>query len=229
MPRDVRMHGEHHHRAFVVCLVELVDPHFGHFAWRAVAVAARIKQRRVVENPLDGEFHHSRRFAVLDQLVRPVVGHEGALVAKPQLANDAQRVGTEVPARRTIANGTFAGHTGEFADGAREQCALHGIAQRGIHLVNPAVHANLVTPALPDRGQHLRRQRQADGWNEERRRNPVLVQQVDDATDSNSAAVLPLRERARVGLTESQCHGLVVGVEREQHGHAGTIRPLVRL
>src|SRR5947199_4278203 len=91
--------------------------------------------------------------------------------------------------------------------------------------MDPAVHAEFVAAALLDRARHLRCEGEAHRWNEEGGRNLVALEQPEDATESFARAVLTLRKRTRVRLTEAKRDGLVVDIEREQHGNARAVRP----
>ena len=127
MSGDVRMHREHEDGAFLVRLVELVHPHAGDVARIHVALAPRIEKRGVVEDPLHRNLDDAGGLRVLEQLVRPVVGHERALVAEPHVAQDRHRVGAEVPARRAIAGGLHAGHLRQLGHRLLQERALGGI------------------------------------------------------------------------------------------------------
>jgi hypothetical protein len=87
------------------------------------------------------------------------------------------------------------------------------------------VDAKLVMTARLDDASHLGGELQAHRWDEERRRDAVLVEQLHDTTQPLSRPVLSHRKRSGVGIAESQRDRLVVDVEREQHGDARTIRP----
>src|SRR5687767_15444938 len=72
------MHRQHEHRALIPGLVEFIDPYLGNFPRRSVVRALHVEERRIVQDPLDRYFDDSRWLAVLQELIRAVVGHHRA-------------------------------------------------------------------------------------------------------------------------------------------------------
>ena len=219
------MHREQKHAAFLVGLVEFVDPHLCHIARIHVRLAAWIEEWGIVENPLHRQLDDARRLTALQQFVRTVVGHQRALVTKAHVAKDAQRIGAEVPAGGAVPRRLDAGHRRQLGHRLRQQRTLGAIGKRGIQFVNPAVYRELVASALADRVGHAWCQGQAHGWNEKRRWYPVSVEQSHQPAKTAPRPVLRRRQRTHGGLAETKRNRLVVHVERQQHSHTRATGP----
>src|SRR5687768_6845099 len=160
------MHRQHEHRALIPGLVEFIDPYLGNFPRRSVVRALHVEERRIVQDPLDRYLDDARWLAVLQELIRAVVGHHRAFVGESELANDRQRGGREIPGWRAIAGRFRARHLRQVIKCPPDEIALDVSRYSGVHLVYPAVHRELVmTSGLDDVG-HLGMEHQAHSWNE---------------------------------------------------------------
>ena len=123
-----------------------------------------------------------------------------------------------------------------LADGLREvvECLVHQplffglVVDGGERLVDPAVHCDLMAPALENGRNLLRVQEGAHRRNEERRRHLVPVEQFQNARQTTLSPEIRGAERGRGGLPARQEIRLVVNVEAEAHGHARVARPRSR-
>jgi hypothetical protein len=129
-----------------------------------------------------------------------------------------------MPALRTLAS-----RLGEILDGLIEQpFFLGGTSNRRRILVDPSVNANLVSPRLQDRRDHLGVQNRADRRNEERRRDRVLVEKREHPRQAFLRAKLGCGKRRGRRLARSQQIRFVVHVEAQAHGDPCIARPTLR-
>src|SRR5437773_11238220 len=101
MADHVRMHRQDEHTPFFICFIELRAPDAEYL------IRSRVRTKgggtvhpevgEVIHYPLDGKLNHSSRSPVYQYLVRPVVGHQTAVVEQPKLAHQFHRRRTEVP------------------------------------------------------------------------------------------------------------------------------------
>src|SRR5207253_8806668 len=108
--------------------VEFVAPDGKHAARWSVrpdgGVAVHAEVRRVVADPLHGNFDNPRWLTVFDDLVGLVVGHQRRVVPQTELADDAERCRAEVPRWRAYSDRPNAGQLLERVEGAPGQLAL---------------------------------------------------------------------------------------------------------
>ena len=84
------------------------------------------------------------------------------------------------------------GDFGHVVDGAREQGALRFGVEAGVEFVDPAMDAELVVAGGLDDANLVGVEDEADGGDEERGRDALAVEEVDDAGKRDAGAVLSL-------------------------------------
>src|SRR5262245_61867870 len=97
----VRVHGDLEYTAFLPGHVELAAEDVEHVRRAHVRAqageAVHVVIHRVVADPFDRQLDHAGRLPVEEKLVTVVVRHHRAIVLKPHVARDRERVRTEVP------------------------------------------------------------------------------------------------------------------------------------
>jgi len=152
---------------------ELVDPDLHDVTRRAVARAQRVEQRCIVEDPLHRQLHDTGRG---DELVRPIIGHQRALVHEAQVSDDVQCVGTEVPRRRSVPDRPCPRDLLDRIDRLLQRAALGVAVEHRIAFVNPPVDGDFMATRCLDDASLLGRQLQAPGRKEERRRDLFAIE-----------------------------------------------------
>ena len=121
-------------------------------------------------------------------------------------------------------------------DGSGEPVLAHGVgreARDGVELgrghvarplVDPAMDANLVTPACHDLLQRLRIELRGHRRHIERRGNAMLVQQLQHSPQPDPAVVLAVRVHAGTGVLRV-VDGSHLVIERDCHRDGGAARP----
>ena len=232
MADDLRVHGQNVQRAFVVGAVEFVFPDGIYVVGIAQAdVLARpteLEQRPVVENPLHRQLDESGVFPVGDQTVGPVVRHHAAFVQKAHVFHDTDGRRGQVPGRGPEAGRTLTHLLYENLHGLGVHGALLFFGQRQRVFVDVGVEADFIVGMLLDLLDHLWMEDHADRGNEERGGNVVLVQQRHDARHADARPVFAARHVRRALLAlKAHPDRLGVHVEREAHGHAVAVGPLL--
>ena len=169
---------------------------------------------RVIEDPLHGDLDQ-RAMARLEQ-IGDVVAHEGAVVEEAVGLQDVRGPDVHVPGRRPVAGGAHAKLIGEDP----ELRAHHGFFLRRVEavhrLVDVAVGADLVAGFLdPERLRAV--VLHGPARDEERRREPQLVEHPEDPVDPDSGPEAPLLEtrQAPPGLVRLPEEEPGLGVEIE--------------
>src|SRR6185437_15563354 len=98
----------------------------------------------VVADPFHRDLHDAGRLAVVQDLVRLVVGHQGRIVLEAEFLDDVHRRDREVPRRRTNPSWPGSGAVLQYVGAAQRQFSLLGRLEGPDSLVNPAVHCDLV-------------------------------------------------------------------------------------
>ena len=182
----------------------------------------------VVADPFDRQLDQAGRLAVLEDLVRVVVGHQRGIVEQPHLAADRQRMRAEVPRWRADADRADTGDLLERVGRTHLQLALGVARQLAVALVDPAVNADLV--ALGDvRALFVGIQQRDHGGHEEARLDVRPIEQRADARQGGAGAVLAPAELARRGPPSAQRARLVVRIERQRDRAARAVLPARRL
>ncbi len=227
----MRVHRQDVESAFVVRHVELrLKDRLDRIGVRHPAVGRAAEVGKVVDDALDRQLDDAGRLFVEQDLVRIVARHQAAVVEKARVLHLLHRVLAELPRRRAIADRPLADRFGQRVDRPREHVLLgrHVVHRRQV-LVNPAVHADLVAAAGEDGRNHLRVQQVADGRDEERRRQLVLVQQPQDPRHAVDGAVLAAGNHFRDQVAGGQLRRRVVDVEAQAHRDARAVGPRGRL
>ena len=90
------------------------------------------------------------------------------------------------------------------------------------------MNPDLVASRCLDRCNHFGCKREADCRSEKRRRDVLLIKELQDPSEPDAGTVLPLRESSDVGIAIAQPDRLVIDVKGQQHRYPGTARPVVR-
>src|SRR4030095_13115306 len=100
---------------------------------------------------------------------RSVERLQAAVVEKACLLNQVERRPAERPGRRTVSERALACGLRQIGDGLIEETLFFFGAQARGRLMDPAMHADFVTPTLLDRVEHLGVQHRIDGSDEKGR------------------------------------------------------------
>ena len=103
VPDILGVHREKEDGALLVGLVEFRPPDFQHVPGLDMGSdateAGEPEVGVVVQHPINREFHHARGSSVLQKFIRPVMGHETAVVEESQLPDEFEGGTAEVPGR----------------------------------------------------------------------------------------------------------------------------------
>jgi hypothetical protein len=220
------------HPACIEGRVELapedVEDRLGRHPWPGGGVAVEEEIDRIVARPFDGDLHHAGRAAVGDKLVGLVIGHQRTVVGKAHLRDQIDGVGAEIPVGRAVADRADTGHRLQRVAGAQHQVALGVAVERRVVLVQPAMHADLVS-AVEDPAKGRRVDQTGDGGHEEAGAHVMARQNLQHARRAHAAAELAPGQPADGGTAGAKLESLVVAVEGQGHGAARVARPVRRL
>ena len=212
--------------------VELGLPDLEHLRGRREARHVREEAEqevgRVVELPAHRQLDEVAQRAVGHRdarAVRLVVPEQAGVVHEPVLLQQVGGVGTERERRRPVALRARVEGILDPADAPAHQLALLVDREFQDALVVIAVVADLAPEALD---VVARAGMLVDDlpWHHERRRDPVPVQQFEDARDASAYVVIAARQRAwRQELERTAPQRLGVEVHRQRHGAAVAIFP----
>ena len=110
----LRVHSQDKESPFLVSLVELGCPDLEDLVRGDVrpdvAEALEPEIRIIVEKPLDRELDDSRRLSSFEDFLVTVVGHQDTVVEKPELPDELEGGGAEIPGRRADASRRLSSH-----------------------------------------------------------------------------------------------------------------------
>ena len=193
-----------------------------------LARPTELEQRPVVENPLHRQLDEAGVFPIRDQTIGPIVRHHAAFVQKAHVFHDADGRRRQVPGRGPEAGRALAHLLHENLHGLGVHGALLFFGQRQRVFVDVGVKTDFIVGMLLDLLDHLRMEDHADRGNEERGGDVMLVQQCHDARHADARPVFAARHVRRALLAlKTHPDRLGVHVEREAHGHAVAVGPLL--